>query len=508
MSGHRQESPHERQRSAGNLRRMLVVDDEPNMAWLFRQTFSGKCEILSAESGEEALDILKQHDVDVVMLDLRLPGVDGMETLRRMRREGVTAPVIIMTAYGEVKSAVQAMKLGAFDYITKPFDMEELTLVVEGALKYSALTREVSRLKEELHEKFNLSNIVTISPKMISVFSVIERVCGSDVSVLIQGESGTGKELIARAIHYASPRRDKPFVPVNCAALPENLLESELFGHEEGAFTGARRRKLGKFEMADGGTLFLDEVGDLPLSMQPKILRAIEEKVIERLGGTQRIPVDVRVVAATNRDLRKEVQEGRFRQDLYFRLAVIPINVPPLRERREDIPVLVRHFLKEFCEKRGKLVPDVDDEAMRILVSYDWPGNVRELKNAMEQISLLCDKGTIYKKDLPPLFGQDSLEGGGSPGSVDSTGSSGSSGSGSSGGPGGFSGPGGFRSCGESSAGFQGSLTERKTHLVSETEKEAIRKALEASGGNRTQAAKHLGISRRTLQLKIKKYGL
>ena len=488
----------------GKLKRLLVVDDEPNMAWLFRQTFSGKCEVIAAESGERALDLVKQDDVDVVMLDLRLPGMDGMETLREMKRAGLTAPVIIMTAYGEVKSAVQAMKLGAFDYITKPFDLEELVVLVEGALQYSALTREVSRLKEELREKFNFDNIVTVSPKMISIFSVIERVCQSDVSVLIQGESGTGKELIARAIHHASPRRDKPFVPVNCAALPESLLESELFGHEEGAFTGARKRKPGKFEMADGGTLFLDEVGDLPLSMQPKILRAIEEKVIERLGGTRRIPVDVRVVAATNRDLRKEVHEGRFRQDLYFRLAVIPIYVPPLRERREDIPVLVRHFLKEFCEKRGKTVPEVDDEAMRKLVSYDWPGNVRELKNAMEQICFLCDGKRVFKKDLPPLFGQ-------SPSGED-TGSRFAESDGSRSAceprrPGDFSDPEELKGAGGLSR-FQSSLAERKAHVVSEAEREAIRKALEAFGGNRTRAARHLGVSRRTLQLKIKKYRL
>lgn len=462
------------------LPRMLVVDDEPNMAWLFRQTFSGKCDVFSAESGEEALEFVRRQQVDVIILDLRLPGMDGMEVLRLMRQAGVDCPVIIMTAYGQVKSAVRAMKLGAYDYITKPFDLEELGLVVEGALRYTALAREVTRLKEELQEKFNLSNIVTVSPKMLSVFSIVEKVSATDVSVLIQGESGTGKELVARAIHYASPRRDKPFVPVNCAALPENLLESELFGYEEGAFTGAKRRKPGKFEMASGGTLFLDEVGDLPPAVQPKILRVLEERIVDRLGGTRRIPVDVRVVAATNRDLKTEVQEGRFRQDLYFRLAVIPISIPPLRERREDIPVLVKHFLKEFCEKRGKPAPEVDEKAMNLLLSYSWPGNVRELRNAMEQISLLCDKGIILRKDLPLLFGQEMSED--DPGQSDSA----------------------------SQGSFQpaDTLRERKSHLISEAESEAIRRALEACGGNRTRAAKRLGISRRTLQLKIKRYGL
>lgn len=464
------------------LEKILVVDDEPNMAWLFSQAFSGIYEILAANSGERALEMLRDIDVDLVMLDLRLPGMDGLRTLRAMREQGFMGPVIVMTAYGEVKTAVEAMKLGAHDYITKPFDMEELKLVVQGALRYSRLSREVSRLRQEIEERFHVGNIVTVSPKMMEVFSIIERVCSSDVSVLIQGESGTGKELVARAIHYGSPRREKPFVPVNCAALPENLLESELFGYEEGAFSGARRRKPGKFELAAGGTLFLDEVGDLPLSMQPKILRAIEEKVIERLGGTQRIPVDVRVVAATNRDLKKEVMEGRFRQDLYFRLAVIPLTIPPLRERREDIPVLARYFLKECCSKAGKPVPVIDDEAMAVLVSHNWPGNVRELKNVIQQLSLLCDGKVIRKNDLP--FQTVSLP---------------------------------AVAAGTPSLSFSSKPTETppaiplkklKDVTWSETEKARIAEALSMFKGNRTRAAAYLGISRRALFNKIKKYGL
>ncbi|MDI7248318.1 MAG: sigma-54 dependent transcriptional regulator [Bacillota bacterium] len=494
------------------MHRILVIDDEPNIAWLFRKAFASDCEVISAESGERGLELLKESDVDLVMLDLRLPGMDGIETLGQLREQGIDVPVVIMTAYGEVKSAVRAMKLGAYDYITKPFDMDELKLIVDGALRYFRLSLEVSRLKAELQEKFNLRNIVTVSPRMISVFSVVERVCSSDVSVLIQGESGTGKELVARAIHYGSPRRDKPFVPVNCAALPENLLESELFGHEEGAFTGARKRRPGKFEMADGGTLFLDEVGDLHPSLQPKILRVIEEKVVERLGGNQRVPVDVRVVAATNRDLKKEVQEGRFRQDLYFRLAVIPITIPPLRERPEDIPVLVRHFLKESCQKSRKLVPSVDNEAMRALVSYDWPGNVRELKNAMEQISLLCDKNVVTRMDLPLLF--DGLTGragyhnaGGPPADADPS----ESGPAAPSGEGTVAGQIDSRADNEphDSARMTGrSLKQRKKDLLTNTERDMIEAALRRFGGNRTKAAEYLGISRRSLQMKIKKYQL
>lgn len=468
--------------------RILVVDDEPNMAWLFAQAFAGDCEVLSANSGEKALEMLKPGDVDLVLLDLRLPGMDGITTLKAAREQGYSGPVIMMTAYGDVKTAVEAMKLGAHDYITKPFDIDELKLVVQGALRFSRLSREVVRLRQEIEEKFHLGNIVTVSPKMMEIFSIVERVSSSDVSVLIQGESGTGKELIARAIHYSSPRRTRDFVPVNCAALPENLLESELFGYEEGAFSGAKRRKPGKFELASGGTLFLDEVGDLPISMQPKILRAIEEKVIERLGGTQRVPVDVRVVAATNRDLRKEVLEERFRKDLYYRLAVICITVPPLRERPEDIPVLAKHFLKECCTKAGKLVPVLDDGAIASLVSYHWPGNVRELKNVMQQVGLLCDGSVIRKGDLPILFPRQM----GYPmvtGFVQTA-----------------SPVFGADQCQDTPAEIP--LKELRTRSWSDIERQQIADALRRFNGNRTKAAAYLGISRRSLLDKIKKYGL
>jgi len=477
--------------------RILVVDDEPNMAWLFKQTFPDLGEILSADSGEKALEMAGREDISLVMLDQRLPGMDGLETLKNLRARGYGGPVIMMTAYGEVKSAVEAMKLGAHDYVTKPFDLEELRLIMEGALRYSSLTREVSRLKHEVEERFHVRNIVTVSPKMLSLFGVIERISSSDVSVLIQGESGTGKELLAKAIHYGSHRRDKPFVPVNCAALPENLLESELFGYEEGAFSGARRRKPGKFELAGGGTVFLDEVADLPLSMQPKILRVLEDKLVERLGGTKPVEVDLRVVAATNRDLKNEVQEGRFRRDLYFRLAVIPITIPPLRERKEDIPILLRHFLRESCERIGRPLPLVSREAMEHLVSYHWPGNVRELKNLAQQISLLCDQSVIRPKDLPAPFLQGESGGDGSlspetkargrpfPQTIQDAASC-------------------VPPCPSSSLPLK-DLKEKSWNAI---EMEKIQEALELFKGNRTRAAAYLGISRRSLQAKIKKYGL
>lgn len=471
--------------------RILVIDDETNIVWLFQEVFGGAYDVLGEQTGEKGLETAKTQEVHLIMLDLRLPGMSGLETLERLGTQGYQGPVIIMTAYGEVKTAVKAMKSGAYDYITKPFDLEELKHLVEGALRYSRLSIEVTRLRRELEEKFHLKNIITVSPKMLDLFSVIERVSTSDVCVLVQGESGTGKEIIAKAIHYASPRKDKLFVPVNCAALPEHLLESELFGYEEGAFSGARKRKPGKFEIAQGGTIFLDEVGELPLSMQPKILRVLEEKEIDRLGGTRRFPIDVRIVAASNKNLPQEVRRGRFRQDLYFRLAVLPITIPPLRERKEDIPVLAKHFLKEFARDQNKAPLKLDAQVIRTLVVYPWPGNVRELKNIMQQLSLLCDGPVVTRQDLPAFFYgpkwylPDTYNAGSD---VDNSLSV------------------GYSDFPE--AGPELSLKELKQRAWEPIEKQAISKALAMFEQNRTRTAKHLGISRRTLQTKIKKYGI
>lgn len=471
--------------------RIVVIDDESNIVWLFREIFGDAYEVLGAETAEDGLQAVWDQEVHLVMLDLRLPGMNGLQALEKLKLQGYQGPVIIMTAYGEVKTAVQAMKFGAYDYITKPFDIEELKHVVQGALRYSRLTSEVTRLRRELEEKFHLKNIITVSPKMIELFSVIERVSSSDVCVLVQGESGTGKEIVAKAIHYASPRKDKPFVPVNCAALPEHLLESELFGYEEGAFSGARRAKPGKFELAHCGTVFLDEVGELPLPMQPKILRVLEENQIDRLGGTRRLPIDVRIVAATNKDLRDEVRNGRFRQDLYFRLAVFPITIPPLRERKEDIPVLAKHFLKEFAGKRNTAPLTIQEDAMDILVSYPWPGNVRELKNIMQQLSLLCDDPVVRKRDLPPFLWDPDW------GTKDSNPSQGSA----PGMPGGD-----LNKLFENEPGL--GLTQLKKQAWAGIEKQLILSALEMFDGNRTLAADYLRVSRRTLYTKLREYGI
>ncbi|HAI86197.1 MAG TPA: hypothetical protein DCL63_04325 [Firmicutes bacterium] len=455
-----------------------MVDDEPNMAWLFSQAFSADYEIVAASSGERALEILRSLHVDLIMLDLRLPGADGIATLQAARRYGFGGPVIVMTAFGEIKTAVEAMKLGAHDYITKPFDMDDLRLTIQSALRCSRMLKEAHRLSQGLEDTFRLRDMITVSPGMLRVFAIAERVSASDASILVQGESGTGKELVARAIHYGSPRKDGPFVPVNCAALPESLLESELFGYEQGAFSGARKRKPGRFEIADGGTLFLDEVGDLPLAMQPKILRVAEEKVIERLGGTCRIPVDVRIVAASNRDLRDEVKEGRFRQDLYFRLAVITMSIPPLRERKDDILVLASHLLHEFCSNAGKPTPMLGEATTCALVAYDWPGNVRELKNAMQHVALLCDDDVVAPHNLPSWIFPEEFAGATE-----------------------FAGD-------DSPIDAPISLKESKRRAFAETERARILEALQIFNGNRTRAAEYLSISRRSLQLKIKRYGL
>ncbi len=457
--------------------RILVVDDEPNMAWLFSHAIGDDYEIVAAPSGERALELLRSVHIDLMVLDLRLPGADGIDTLKLAREHGFRGPVIVMTAFGEVKTAVAAMRLGAHDYVTKPFNVDELRLTIESSLRSVRGAGGGHDAPGALEEPVRLHEMITVSAEMRAVFEMVERVAASDASVLVQGESGTGKELVARAIHHMSPRNDKPFVPVNCAALPESLLESELFGYDEGAFSGARKCKPGRFEIASGGTIFLDEVGDLPLAMQPKILRTAEEKVIERLGGTQRIAVDVRIVAASNRDLRREVMEERFRQDLYFRLAVITIPIPPLRNRKEDILVLADYFLREFCADLGRPCPSLSDDTARALLAHDWPGNVRELKNAMQHLALMCDSSIVEPRCLPGWIH-----------------------------PIGYSDPDNYVD--DYLQLYQVSLKESKRRAFAATEKRRIAEALHVFNGNRTRAAQSLGISRRSLQLKIKDYGL
>ncbi len=374
-------------------RKILVVDDEKDMRWVLTTLFEGEgFKVFSAGDGKEALNILKKNRPHVMVSDIRMPKMDGMELLHHIREIDLTVPVIMMTAYSEVGTAVEAMKTGAYDYIVKPFDNEELILTVNRALKGRALEDEVARLKILLGEKKDVSRVMGKSTIIQDLSSKIKRVAGSDFSVLIEGESGTGKELVAEAIHLNSKREDRPFIIVDCGAIPETLIESELFGYERGAFTGAHKRKNGLFEAADRGTLFLDEIGNLPMSMQPKLLRAIESKSVTHLGGTKRIPVDIRIVSATNKKLTQAVQKGDFREDLFFRLNEFSIGVPPLRDRKDDILYLAHMFLKDVNRELNKLVDGFSKRVEKGLLLYSWPGNVRELKNIIRRTALLADR--------------------------------------------------------------------------------------------------------------------
>ncbi len=379
---------------------ILIVDDEESLRKSLTMVLEGKFNVLTAKDGKEALEAVQKKTVDLVLLDIRLPEIDGIEVLERIKQIDETIVVIMLTAVLTVNTAVQAMKRGAYDYITKPFNIDELLALVSKAIEKRDLLKENIYLKSELFEAA-FEKIIGKSGVMQEIFKIIDDVSGSNATVLIYGESGTGKELVARAIHNRSERSKKLFVPVNCAAIPENLLESELFGHERGAFTGAFERKLGKFEIAEGGTIFLDEVGALPLSMQAKLLRVLQERVIERIGGLKPIPIDVRIISATNIDLSHAVKEKKFREDLFYRLNVVPINLPPLRERRSDIPLLVNHFIAEYNREFGKKIKGFTHPAMEYLLTYDWPGNVRELQNLIERLVALSKKNIISVEVLP-----------------------------------------------------------------------------------------------------------
>lgn len=378
---------------------ILLIDDDQSLRRVTEFTLhEAGYRVLTAADGGEGLRLFAQENPALVITDIQMPGLSGYEVLKKIKELSPAALVIVITAYGTVEKAVEAMKLGAYDYLTKPFSRDELTLTVGKALAYDGLREENRKLREELSDKADFSRLVGISESMREVFALVRKVAASEATVLIGGESGTGKELVARAIHSGSERQTGPFVAVNCAAIPRDLLESELFGHARGAFTGAIKERKGKFEQAEGGTLFLDEVGELPLDLQPKLLRALQEREIEPVGGTAR-RIDVRLVAATNRDLEAALGDGSFREDLYYRLAVIPLHLPPLRERRDDIPLLVRHFL----DKHGKNPSVVCSEAaLEALADYDWPGNVRELENAVERMLILRRGAGIELDDLPP----------------------------------------------------------------------------------------------------------
>lgn len=439
------------------MAKILYIDDEISAlkaisAILKKEGYT----VLTATSAEEGIEILKNSSVDCLLLDYRLPKMDGIDLLKWLRHSEISIPTIMLTAYGTIEKAVEAMKLGAHHYLVKPVDTQLLLNVLKEAIEKSKGNQKIEDIKSPFPE------IIGKSEAMQEVFYIIQMVAESNANVLITGESGTGKELVARAIHNNSLRKSKPFVIVDCTTIPENLLESELFGHEKGAFTGASERKTGLIEIANEGTVFLDEIGELPMFLQKKLLRFLQEKEIQRIGSTQRIKVDVRVISATNRDLEKAVQEGSFREDLYWRLNVVRINLPPLRERKEDIPLLVNHFLNKFSKENNKPIPQLEPEVMELLLSYDWPGNIRELANVMERAVVLSPSGLISIKHLPRRIQEKT-----------------------------------------------GWVAKNESSLnLLELEKSLIIKALNTTGWNQTKAAEILGISRKQLRTKMKHHGL
>ena len=451
--------------------RIVVIDDEVNAAAALEKLLQEDgYEVAAANDARTGLSLLERTDPDIVLTDLRMPGMDGLELLAKVKQIRPETMVILMTAYGTVKTAVRAMKLGAEDYLAKPIDFEELEIILQKVLEKRRLLEEARVLRERVHQKYRFENLVGESPEMLAAFKTVRQVAPSSSSVLLLGESGTGKELFAQALHQNSPRKDKPFIKVACAALPETLLESELFGHEKGSFTGALYARSGRFEMADGGTLFLDEIGDVSPTVQVKLLRFLEEREFERVGGNRTFKVDVRIVCATHRDLKKKLEDGSFREDLYYRLNVIEIHIPPLRDRGEDIPVLAHHFLKKFADANGKDVRRISDEALALLLRHPWPGNVRELENAMERAVVLASEPVLTPDHFPTLhrIGPDTAP----------AGAQGGSGVG---------------------VAIPGST-------FAEIEREAILRTLEAVGGSTSRAASLLQISARKIQYKLKEY--
>lgn len=457
---------------------VLIVDDEKNTREGLRLSLEDDFDVYIAANIAEAEEILKSENVDVMLTDLRLGGEDGMELITRALARSKAPVCILMTAYGSVDVAVEAMKKGAYDYVSKPLNIDELEIVIKRAIRSRSVEAEVQSLKAQVTDRFGLENIIGHSTVMQPVFDTIRQVAPTRATVMIKGESGTGKELVGRAIHHLSGRPKSKLVTVHCAALSEHLLESELFGHERGAFTGAVEKRVGRFEEADGGTLFLDEIGEIDLNTQVKLLRAIGERTFERLGSNKPIKVDVRVVAATNKNLSEMVREGTFRDDLFFRLNVVSIDMPPLRDRKEDIVLLVDTFLKEFSEENGKPEMELTAEALQLLLDYDWPGNVRELRTAIEHGVVMSNTAKIGVRHLPPFLRDNSHHG-----FRDSIG-------------GGKSTPG------------ANVISEGDDLNIAKMEERMIQLALQRTGDNRTEAAQLLGISRRTMQRKLKEMGL
>lgn len=443
---------------------ILIVDDDVQMTVMLKKILEKEgYDVEIALNGQDALAKSAVGDLDLIISDIRMPGMDGLEFLERIKGNHQDVPVVLMTAFGSIEAAVESMKKGAYHYIAKPFKTEQLLSVVEAALRERKLQLEVAGLRREITKEFSFSNIIGKSPVMQELFSLIRRVARTKSTVIIYGKSGTGKELVAKALHYNSPRADKTFVAFNCAAIPETLLETELFGHAKGAFTDARYAKKGLFVEADGGTLFLDEIGDMPVSIQGKLLRAIQEREIRPVGATQEIKIDVRLVAATHHDLQQLLKEGKIREDLYFRLNVVPINLPELKDRKEDIPPLVRHFIKKYAVENNQKPLNVSRETMRILMEYSWPGNVRELENVLERAAILTEGPMIQPENLPE----------------------------------------GLRS-----APYASDEEIPISFSLENLEKKHIQDILNLTRGNQSEAAKILGIDRRTLYRKIKAYNL
>ncbi len=453
---------------------LLVVDDEPASRYGIKKALTPfKLSIQEASEGKQALEMISQLNPDLVILDINLPGMDGLAVLAEATQLNHSPLVIVITAYGSEKVAVEAMKRGAYDYIAKPFEIEDLRLTVARALEKLQLKEENLQLRTELEKRSGIGRILGQSSAMRKVFDLIEKVSQSDITVLIQGESGTGKELVAREIHHRSSRFGKSFITMNCAALPENLIESELFGHEKGAFTGAVKQRKGKFEIAHEGTIFLDEIGDMSLNTQSKVLRVLQEKKFERLGGNETLEVDARIISATHKDLLTEMEKGNFRQDLYYRLKVIDITIPPLRERREDIPILVEHYIKEFSERHNKEVQGIDPDALKQIMEFHWPGNVRQLVNILERAVVLASRPILRTEDLPEDL---IIRSGFSEGFLDEL--------------------------------MHLPFKEAKERITTHFMKEYLTRKLHNNQGNISHTAAELGIHRQSLQMMLRRLGI
>ena len=451
---------------------ILVVEDKESMAAMLKETLEAEgYKVIPARDAAKGIKYLKDGKIDLVLTDLKLPDKNGIDVLKASKEENNLTPVIVMTAFGSVEAAVSAMKEGAFDFITKPFDTDHLIILIKRALETQRLVTENILLKEEVSSRFGLPGIIGKSRNILDVAQIVQKVAATKTTVLILGESGTGKELFARAIHNLSSRKHYPFVPINCAAIPKALLESELFGHEKGSFTGADARKMGKFELADKGTIFLDEIGDMDLSIQAKLLRAIEEGEIERVGAITFMKLDVRIVAASNKDLEKAVEEKKFREDLFYRLNVFPVKVPPLRERKEDIPILVEYFINKYCNEMKTPVKSVSKEALDILMGYHWKGNVRELENTIERAVILCDGDVITPEHF--VLSKEVVSG---PVTAFSS--------------------------------TEGTLESVAKEALRTAETKRISSALHETRGNKSKAAEILQVSYKTLLTKIKEYGI